>query len=241
MLNKVLLCIFTFAITANAKTTHEATAKSQAAHHSSHSDHHAEVPGIDPDKALMWLKNGNTRYTTNKLRKDGQGYEDVKRLATGQTPHSIVLSCSDSRVPPEIVFDQKLGEIFTVRTAGETLDDAGIASMEYAVSHLGSQQLVVMGHTSCGAVKAALATLDGSDAGSPALNELVHDIHPRLASYKRKPQSTGVKDESWSNVKGVATDLEKRSAIIAKAIQSGKLKIRLAMYDLETGKVEFRD
>src|SRR4051812_34563258 len=80
-------------------------------------------PSVSADKSLSWLENGNTRYTSHKLRKDGQSSEDVKRLSTGQKPHAIVLSCSDSRVPPEIIFDQKLGELFVVRTAGESLGD----------------------------------------------------------------------------------------------------------------------
>lgn len=233
---RLILIISAFSIVTNAKSNHDSGHAPAAA-----STHHEAPKGTEPDVALGWLQNGNTRYMTNKLRRDGQSAADIERLSKGQTPHSIVLSCSDSRVPPEIVFDQKLGEIFTVRTAGESLDNAGIASMEYAVSHLGAKQLVVMGHTSCGAVKAALATLDGSDAGSPALNALVHDIHPRVASYKRKPQSVGARDEAWSNVNGVAADLLERSIILAKLVGEGKLKIRKALYDLETGKVEFHN
>lgn len=81
------------------------------------------------------------------------GASDLKRLSTGQKPHTIVLSCSDSRVPPEVLFDQKLGEIFVIRTAGQAIDSSVLASIEYAVSHLGTNLIVVMGHESCGAVK----------------------------------------------------------------------------------------
>lgn len=128
-----------------------------------------------------------------------------------------------------------------VRTAGEALDDAAIASLEYAASHLGPQLLVVMGHTACGAVKAAISTMGGEDAGSPSLNALVKDIHPRIAQFKDKKQSPNVRDESWSNVNGVAEDLSKRSPILKEMIKNGKVKIARALYDLDTGKVEFAD
>jgi carbonic anhydrase len=211
------------------------TASPQAPTHASH----IETPKISAEKALSWLKNGNTRFRKGALRKDGQSRRDVGRLSSGQTPHTIVLSCSDSRVPPEIVFDQKLGEIFVVRNAGEIPDSASIASIEYAVEHLGPQLLLVMGHTSCGAVKAALSTLEGADAGSPALNSLVHDIHPRLMSFKGKTPSPEVENEAWANAKGIAEDLLARSTILQKKVTSGQLRIQAALYHLDDGKVEF--
>jgi len=204
-----------------------------------HTSHHAEKKGVEPEKALSWLKNGNVRYRKGSLRKDGQSQKDVKRLSTGQAPHSIILSCSDSRVPPEVVFDQKLGEVFVIRNAGEIPDRASIASIEYAIEHLGSRLVVVMGHTSCGAVKAALGTMDGSDAGSPSLNALVHDIHPRLASFKEHKHAANVEEESWANARGVAHDLIGRSEIIRSRVANGDLVVKAALYRLEDGKVIF--
>lgn len=206
---------------------------------SSHDSHHSphSSSGVSPEKSWGWLKNGNIRFIKARLRADGQSQADVKRLKDGQTPHAIILSCSDSRVPPEVVFDQKLGEVFVVRTAGEALDSSAIASIEYAVSHLGSRLIVVMGHTSCGAVKAALATLKGQDAGSPALNKLVADLHPRLQSYKEMEPSNGVEKESWSNTRGVAKDLAERSQIIAEKVKTGDLVIKVALYYLDSGAV----
>jgi carbonic anhydrase len=200
---------------------------------------HEEKKGVDPMKALGWLKNGNIRFRKGSLRKDGQSQKDIQRLSNGQTPHSIILSCSDSRVPPEIVFDQKLGEVFVVRNAGEIPDQATIASIEYAVEHLGSRLLVVMGHTSCGAVKAAIATQNGSDAGSPALNALVHDIHPRIASLKGQKPAADVHDESMANAKGIAQDLIDRSEIIRNRVARGELVIQPALYHLDSGVVDF--
>lgn len=196
--------------------------------------------GVDGDQSLKWLINGNKRFQQQALRSDGQGKADVTRLSTGQKPHAIVLSCSDSRIPPEVVFDQRLGEIFVVRTAGEALDDNVVGSIEYAVEHLGSRLLVVMGHTSCGAVKAAFGTLDGSNAGTPALNGLVKDIHPRIASFKGKTPSPNFEVEAWANTEGVAKDLLKRSALLKEKLEHGELKVVASLYHLDSGHVQFK-
>jgi carbonic anhydrase len=108
--------------------THQEAAK-PAAHGNEH--HKREAGPIDASTALRYLRNGNKRFTEHKLRNDGISARDLERLSTGQKPHAIVLSCSDSRVPPEILFDQKLGEIFVVRTAGQSLDSSAVASIEY--------------------------------------------------------------------------------------------------------------
>ena len=223
-------------------THHEAAkpaAHSPAAAHGN--EHHKREAGpVDASTALRYLRNGNKRFTEHKLRNDGISAKDLERLSKGQKPHAIVLSCSDSRVPPEILFDQKLGEIFVVRTAGQSLDSSAVASIEYAVSHLGSNLIVVMGHESCGAVKAALSTISGADAGSPSLNKLVGDLHPRLARFSRAPASAGYMNESWANVEGVANDLAARSEIIQKSIESGEVKIEKALYHLGSGSVEWK-
>jgi carbonic anhydrase len=220
--------------------TPHGTHSQPTAHAPSHSSGHAEVHSTEPAQALQWLKNGNTRFKKSRFRNDGATQKDVARLSKGQTPHSIVLSCSDSRVPPEVVFDQKLGEIFTVRTAGQVIEPSAIASMEYAVEHLGSRNLVVMGHTNCGAVKAAFGTLDGADAGSENLNKLVHDIHPRIEKFKGAQPSEHFEKEGWANVQGVIQDISARSKILGAKIKSGEIKINAALYHLDTGVVEFQ-
>ena len=213
----------------------------QAASHSGDQSHSVST-GTDPQVALKWLRNGNIRFQKQHLRADGQSKRDIKNLTQGQKPHSIVISCSDSRVPPEIVFDQKLGEIFVVRTAGQSLDQNAVGSIEYAVEHLGTRNILVLGHTQCGAVKAAYATLNGKDAGSDNLNHLVKDIHPRLETLPniqtRKP-SSDYSTESWANVEGVKKDLVSRSKILKKSISEGHIQIVGAMYVLDTGLVEF--
>ncbi|HEY8270950.1 MAG TPA: carbonic anhydrase [Pseudobdellovibrionaceae bacterium] len=201
--------------------------------------HAAADSGVNAKTSFSWLKNGNSRYVKGFLRKDGQSNRDRQRLVGGQKPHAIVLSCSDSRVPPEVLFDQKLGEIFVVRTAGEALDNAAIASVEYALEHIGSHLLVVMAHESCGAVKAAFSTLKGEDAGSPALNALVKDIHPRISKFSGKEPSQGYISEARANASGVARDLVARSKIVSEKLKSNDLVIETAVYHLGSGLAEF--
>lgn len=214
--------------------------KAEVKKETKHEEHKREAGPVNFDKALTFLKNGNARYTRGHLRRDGATKADRERLVTGQKPHTIVLSCSDSRVPPEVVFDQKLGEIFIIRTAGQTLDFGAIASIEYAVSHVGANLIVVMGHESCGAVKAALGTLKGGDAGSVWLNKLVADLHPHLKRFTDLSQTDGVIVESWANVEGVSKDLLDRSEIVRSLVESGEVRIQNALYHLGSGQVEWR-
>ncbi|MBK7961525.1 MAG: hypothetical protein IPK04_10215 [Bdellovibrionales bacterium] len=200
--------------------------------------HHREVGPISAEKSLGWLKNGNIRFTKANFRNDGVTKLDRERLSTGQKPHAIVLSCSDSRVPPEIVFDQKLGEIFTIRTAGQNPDSAVIASIEYAIEHLGTNLIVVMGHESCGAVKAAALAGPDEKLGSPFLERLVSQIKARLEP-SRKTTSPRFVQEGWENVNGVTQELLKKSEIVREAIESGSVKIQPALYHLASGQVEW--
>ncbi len=194
------------------------------------------------DAALTALKQGNQRFVKEEIRNGGNSKSDVQRLASGQAPSSIVLSCSDSRVPPETVFDQKLGEVFAVRTAGETLSPQAIASIEFAIAKLGSHLVVVLGHTNCGAVKASVETIKGGDAGSPSLNQLVSDIHPNIRSVlQAEGPSKDLEQESWANAIGIARALPLKSKIIGEAVKAGKVKVAVGLYNLATGNVQFKD
>ena len=225
---------------AQAKEMKEAVAAAAQHVQDTHGKNKREAGPIPADKAFGWLKNGNTRFVKGFFRKDGAQSSDRIRLVAGQKPHSVILSCSDSRVPPEVVFDQKLGEIFVIRTAGESIDDNVVGSIEYAVEHLGANLVVVMGHESCGAVRATLQALQGADLGSPAMNNLVNDLKPHVQQFASKKPSTGVLDESWANVEGVTRELMERSAILRDAIASGEVKVTKAMYHLDSGRVEWR-
>lgn len=199
-----------------------------------------KIQGVDPETSLRWLQNGNTRFTKGFLRKDGQSKKDVQRLINLHRPHAIVLASSDGRVPPEIVFDQKLGEIFTIRTLGPSLSPEVVASIEYAMIHLGARNVVVLGHSSCGGAKLAYVTMQGHDAGSENLKELAADIQPRIQTVvEGKAPSKDFIQECWANTKGVAEDLKTRSTVIREALQGQTLKISSALYDLTTGRVEF--
>ncbi len=217
------------------------THKSEPSKHDGHSAAKPKSPA--PDVVQKWLEHGNKRYVSSAVRNDGRKAADRKKLVNGQAPHAIVLSCSDSRVPPETVFDQSLGEIFVVRTAGESLDSSVIASIEYAVEHLGPQLIVVMGHTSCGAVKTALTTGVNETAGSAALDQMIAEIRPRIpGGVDRSPSSVSshaLEIESAANAQGVASELTKRSEIIRNRVLNGQLKIKPALYYLDSGLVKF--
>lgn len=178
------------------------------------------------------LVEGNQRFIADQL--DGKLQNSIRRteLTQGQQPHTIVLSCADSRVVPELAFDAGLGELFVVRVAGNIANTDSIASMEYAVAHCGSKVIVVMGHQSCGAVTAAM---NGGDNGYN-LNHLLGQITPAIAASEA---DASVTDVVKKNAQLVKKDLIERSDIIGNAYKEGKIDIVPAYYSLETGKVEF--
>ena len=181
---------------------------------------------------LQRLKSGNQRFVEDKL--DGKLQNSSRRatLTSGQEPYAIVLSCADSRVVPELAFDAGLGELFVIRVAGNIANNSSIASIEYAVAHLGTTIIVVLGHESCGAVTAAIG---GGDNGHN-LNHLLSHITPALdASGKDAPVNDVVK----KNAELTAKELSSRSAIIRDAVNSGKVDVVPAYYNLGSGKVDF--
>lgn len=217
-------------------------AVAQAAEHieKTHGASKREVGPVPAEKALGWLRNGNTRFMRGTVRKDGATAKDRARIATEQHPHSVILSCSDSRVPPEVIFDQKLGEISVVRTAGEALDAGVVGSIEYAVQNYGANLVVVLGHDSCDAISSALRVVEGAQLESANMMGFANDLKPRLLKFKGIPQSPALSEEVWSNVDGVARDLLLRSEILRDAVTSGEVKIVRAMYHLDSGNVEFK-
>jgi len=181
---------------------------------------------------LERLQTGNKRFVEDKL--DGQLQDSIRRdgLVSGQSPYAIILSCADSRVVPELAFDTGLGELFVVRVAGNIANSSSIASMEYAVTHCGSQVIVVLGHQSCGAVTAAI---NGGDNGYN-LNHLLSHITPAIAACGDGATVTEVVKK---NAQLTATDLLNRSSIIRTAVDNGTVQIIPAYYNLDSGKVDF--
>ena len=194
---------------------------------------------VSAEQALRWLTNGNVRYLKKTQRKDGRSQQDRERVALGQNPHAIVIASADSSVPPEIVFDQALGEIYVIRVAGPSLDSAVVASVEWALENLQPRLLVVMGNTKSAAIDAALKIKEGESAGSEALDKVLADIRPRLKSIPADRISPNFEVESTVNADGVARELVARSAIVRKHVEGGELVIKPALYRLENGKVSF--
>lgn len=184
------------------------------------------------EEVIQRLKDGNARFVADQ--KDGKLQDSSRRqaLTGGQEPYAIILSCADSRVVPELAFDTGLGEIFVVRVAGNVANSSSIASIEYAVAHIGTPVIVVLGHQSCGAVTAAVS---GGDNGYN-LNHLLMHITPAIAA---SAEGATVNDVVKKNAELTATELVNRSAIITNAVESGKLKILPAYYNLDTGAVDF--
>lgn len=162
---------------------------------------------------------------------------DRAALAASQSPPVAVLACADSRVAPEWVFEQTPGRLFVVRDAGNVADVHAIASFEYAVAHLDTRLIVVLGHSSCGAVKAAAA---GGDPGSPALRDLVEVIAPAVAEAHQAGGDL-VKTAIEVNVRRSVHALTAHSDILATAVREGRLRIVGGVHDLATGKVRFLD
>lgn len=196
----------------------------------------AEAPStVNADDALKLLLAGNQRFIAGTLKSVTPNEVAQRRaqLVQGQQPFAIVLCCSDSRVGPEIVFDQELGNLFVVRTAGEVLDAAGLGSIEYAVAHLHSPLLLVLGHEHCGAVAAAVA--DAKEPGHIA--NIVNAIRPAVARTKGEPGDP-LQNAIRANVQDIASRLRRTSPVLAEAVSAGRLKVIGAVCSLKTGKVE---
>lgn len=194
---------------------------------------------ITLENALLALKAGNARYLDGDVRTHDWLHERIRKTgAEGQVPSIGVLTCADSRTPPELIFDQGIGSLFVVRIAGNFQNDAAIGTFEYGTSALGVHTIVVLGHTKCGAVTATVAgkELPGK---MPAF---VSAIKPALAGLPKGADGTiSTTDAEIANVRWQAAELVKRSDILSKAKAAGTLNILCAIYDVDTGEVRFLD
>jgi carbonic anhydrase len=206
--------------------------------------------GVSPDEALQKLMDGNKHYVENKLTNAAMSDAATRAsLAKSQKPYAIILTCSDSRVPPEIIFDKGLGEIFVIRVAGNIPDPVVLGSIEYAAEHLGSPLVMVLGHERCGAVT---ATVDakGKSTGSANIDAIVKVIQPNVKlaakdcdACKGEKKCAETKKNEFvecvidANVKTVAADLMKKSMILKHLAEAKKIKIVAAKYDLDDGMV----
>lgn len=180
------------------------------------------------------LQQGNERYVKSTTVSHEDWTAKRAALVDNQKPFAIVVSCSDSRVPPEIIFDQTLGHLFIVRVAGNIVDDFAIGSIEYGVSVLGAKLIVVLGHSNCGAVDAALKGMKFDNH----IQEIINDIQPAVTEIKGKPGDP-LELAIKQNVRNVEETLKTSKPVLAKLFKKGSLKIRGGYYHLNTGQVEF--
>lgn len=189
--------------------------------------------------SLTRLIDGNKRFMSGELAKKDIGESRRRQLAAGQHPFATVLSCSDSRVAPEIIFDQGLGDIFVVRVAGNVVEPTTLGSIEYGVEHLHTPLIIILGHESCGAVKAALEA-KGKPEGN--IGAILKKIMPAVNTAKKagKNQDETLNIAVQENIKNTYKDIMK-SKLVREHVNDGKLKVIGAEYYLDTGKLEMID
>jgi carbonic anhydrase len=192
-----------------------------------------------PDDAIARLKAGNERFTAGKSV-NCDLMAQVKQTASSQSPYAAILGCIDSRVPPELVFDQRIGDVFCARVAGNILNTDIIASLEYSTKVAGAKAVVVLGHNSCGAIKAAV---DNVKLGS--ITALLKNFQPALATlnkadgHRDSHNDPLVQKVAEANARLTAASLARRSPIIKALVDAKQLKIAAAMHDITTGKVSW--
>jgi carbonic anhydrase len=194
----------------------------------------ADTHPVDSDSALQTLSSGNHRYVTNHASHPHQNQSLRRHLVDGQQPVAAILSCADSRVPPELVFDQGLGDLFTVRVAGNVVDDAITGSLEYAAEHLHVPVIIVLGHSNCGAVK---ATIDGGEPYTH-IESLVQAIRPAVEQASHE-KGLLIDNAVRDNVRFAVKQLRESGPILSKLIGEGKLHVVGAVYHMDTGAVEY--
>lgn len=195
-------------------------------------EHHAGVPA---DKALALLSAGNARYVAHRETHPDASLERRAELTKGQHPYAVIVGCADSRVPPELVFDAGLGDLFVIREAGNVVDDVVLGSIEYAVAHAGVKLVMVLGHESCGAVTAAV-----NHTREAHITSIVKAIQPSVEATKSQP-GDAVHNCVLANARRVAGQIRNSRPLLSEAVRTGELKVVAADYDLATGKVTLLD
>jgi carbonic anhydrase len=198
---------------------------------------HSDQPSLAPSEAISKLKEGNARYTSGSLQHPGQTTERRTELAKTQHPFAAIVSCSDSRVPPEIVFDQGLGDLFIVRVAGNVINNEGLGSLEYTVDHLGTRLIMVLGHQRCGAVQAAKETIAAKGKAPGHIEALVTAIKPAVDATAKEDLDATIR----TNVKHVVDALRSSTPILKGKVESGEIQVIGGYYSLDTGAVTFLD
>jgi carbonic anhydrase len=199
----------------------------------------SDTPGpnaIPPDEALQRLMDGNGRYAANKSSVHDYSAGRVAR-SKGQYPIAAILGCADSRVSPEIVFDQALGDLFVVRVAGNTVNTDGIASLEYAVQFLGAPLIMVLGHSGCGAVAAAVKVVKENAKLPGHLPELIDSIKPAVVAAALHPNENLTAAATVENVRQNVIRLATNDLLINRFVTEGKVKVVGGVYEIDSGRV----
>ena len=191
--------------------------------------------GLDAEEALKKLMDGNRRFVSETYDRGDIGPGRRAEISKGQRPFAVIVDCSDSRVVPEFIFDQGLGDLFVIRTAGNIVDDIAIGSVEYAVKHLGVRLVLVLGHDDCGAVKATVA--GGKAEGH--IDAILQAIRPAVAVARQKPGNL-LDNAIAQNVDMVINRLQSAQPILAQALQTGDVRIVGGVYHLKDGSVDWR-
>jgi carbonic anhydrase len=193
---------------------------------------------ISGDEALQRLIEGNKLYVAGGPRHPNQTEERRIEVASGQKPIAVILGCSDSRVPPEVIFDQGLGDLFVVRVAGNIVDSAVQGSIEYAVAELGVPLIVVLGHQRCGAVKATVEVVEKGGQLPGQIEAIADRIKPAVKSVKDLPGDV-LNNSIKANVEMVVGQLKNSQPMLASSVKEGRLKVVGAIYELDSGIVSF--
>jgi len=195
---------------------------------------------LTPDEALQLLKDGNRHYLDGTaIRPHLTGHEQRVALAQGQQPFCVLVGCSDSRVPPELLFNRGLGELFIVRNAGNVVDLAAMGSIEYAVALLGAPLIVVLGHERCGAVQAAVDVVDHDATYPGSIGQMIEPIIPAVLRARRDGDHDLLDRSMRGNVARIVERLRNTEQMLIEPQKSGRLKIVGARYDLDDGNVDF--
>jgi carbonic anhydrase len=198
-------------------------------------------PPPDADAVLARLLEGNKRFMSGQASLlTRRRPQDFAELAEGQAPSAVIVTCADSRVAPELIFDQGVGDLFVVRVAGNVVTGAGPivkGSIEYAVAELGCRLIMVIGHSRCGAVKAAIAHIDANDALPGSIGGLVDVIKPAVTAAAGQ-SGDKLDNVIRANVRKCVETIQGLDPILSKAARSGTLKVVGAVYELKTGQVE---
>ena len=194
-----------------------------------------DIENLSAKEAIQKLKQGNKRFVENKAQHPDESLERKKEMLKGQHPFVVILSCSDSRVPPELIFDQGVGDIFEIRNAGNVLNEHVIGSIEYAVMHCGVKLIVIMGHQDCGAIAATLSGV----SETKYIQALEDSIKPAIEDCKCKGLDINSDNVVKAHVMQDINELLKQDSELVKYMDEHNVKIIPAYYHLDSGKVDF--